>query len=143
MGELNPRARTPLKEGTKRTWEGLKHVQRALVTVTVVGALAACEASTTDEQPSEQPSAKPDTSQATCTKFREVAGGAFGESLTRAEVEAGLNEVAELGETARDPSISSLAVQAGEEANARALISGEADETLDALADACNEAFPI
>ena len=33
--------------------------------------------------------------------------------------------------------------RAGEEANARALISVEPDETLDALADACNEAFPI
>jgi hypothetical protein len=117
--------------------------KRALVAVAVGALLAACGASTTDEQPSAQTSAQPDTSQATCAKFREVSAGAFGESLTRSEVEAGLKEVGVLGETAREPSISRLAVRAGEEANARALISGEPDETLDALADACNEAFPI
>jgi hypothetical protein len=121
--------------------------KRALVTVAVVALLAACGGSTTtDEQPSAEPSTpstEPDTSQATCTKFREVSAGAFGESLTRSEVEAGLKEVGVLGKTAREPTISRLAVQAGEEADARALITGEADKTLDALADACNEAFPI
>jgi hypothetical protein len=118
--------------------------KRALVAMAAVTALAACGSSTSDEQPSAQPSAQQqDTSQATCTKFREVSAGAFGESLTRAEVEAGLKEVGVLGQTARDPTISGLAVQAGEEANARALLTGEADKTLDALANACNEAFPI
>jgi hypothetical protein len=113
--------------------------KRALAAVAVVAALAACGGSTSDGQPS----AQPDTSRATCARFREVAGGAFGESLTSAEVESGLKEVGVLGETARDPSISRLAVQAGGEANARALITGEPDKTLDALADACNQAFPI
>ena len=63
--------------------------------------------------------------------------------MTIEEVVSGLKEVGELGATATNMSISALAVQVGEEANARALISGRADQALDALAEACNEAFPI
>jgi hypothetical protein len=84
-----------------------------------------------------------DTSQQTCDRFREVATGAFGESMSAAQVVDGLKEVGGLGTTATNPSISTAAVQVGEEANARALIAGNADPAMDALADACNEAFPI
>jgi hypothetical protein len=86
-----------------------------------------------------------DTSQETCDRFRDVAAGAFGESMSAAQVVDGLKEVGELGTTATNPSISTPAVQVGEEANAhaRALIAGNADKPLDALADACNQAFPL
>jgi hypothetical protein len=44
----------------------------------------------------------------------------------------------------RDERVAAAARErAGDDANARGLISGEPGETLDALADACNEAFPI
>jgi hypothetical protein len=84
-----------------------------------------------------------DTSEAVCSKLREVAAGAFGESMSLAQVVDGLEEIGELGTTAAVPSIRSLAIQAGKEANAQALISGKPDQTLDALAEACDEAFPI
>jgi hypothetical protein len=84
-----------------------------------------------------------DTSEEVCTRFREIAAGAFGESMSFAQIVDGLEEVGELGTTAADPSISTLAVQVGQEHNGRALISGSPDRSLDALADACNDAFPL
>jgi hypothetical protein len=63
--------------------------------------------------------------------------------MSFAQIVDGLKEVGELGTTAANPSISTLAVQVGEEANARALISGSPNRALDALAYACNEAFPL
>jgi hypothetical protein len=117
-------------------WKG------TIAAIAIAATLGACssEAPTDDGSGATQPAH--DTSEAVCTKFREVAGGAFGESLSPEQVVEGLEEVGELGSTAADP-IGSLAVQAAEEANAQALISGNPDQTLDALADACNEAFPI
>jgi hypothetical protein len=93
--------------------------------------------------PPASPPTAGDTSEAVCSKFREVAAGAFGESMSLEQIVDGLKEIGGLATTAADPSISSLAVQAGEEANARVLISGKPDQTLDGLAEASNEAFPI
>jgi hypothetical protein len=45
-----------------------------------------------------------DTSEAVCAKFREVAAGAFGESMSFAQIVDGLKEVGELGTTAANPS---------------------------------------
>lgn len=63
--------------------------------------------------------------------------------MSFAQIVDGLEEVGELGTTAADPSISTLAVQVGQEANARALISGRPNRSLDAWAEACNDALPL
>jgi hypothetical protein len=120
-------------------WKG------TVAAIAVAASLGTCstESSTPAENTSASPPTVGDTSEAVCAKFRQVAAGAFGESLSVQQVMTGLKEVGELGTTSTNPSISRLAVQAGEEADARALISGKTDRTLDALAEACNKAFPI
>jgi hypothetical protein len=105
--------------------------------------MGACGMSASDDNGSASAPTGGDTSEAVCSKFREVAAGAFGESMSVEQIVTGLKEVGELGTTATNESISDLAVQVGEEANADALISGQPDQALDGLADACNEAFPI
>ena len=125
-------------------WKG------AIAAIAVAASLGACSSASPTDQPDKEVASSPassptagDTSEAVCSKYREVAAGAFGESMSLEQVVNGLKEIGELATTAADPSISSLAFQAGEEANAQALISGKPDQTLDALAEACNEAFPI
>jgi len=122
----------------------------AVAAIAVAASLGACSSTSPTDQPDKEVASSPassptagDTSEAVCSKFREVAAGAFGESMSFEQIVDGLEEIGELGTTAANPSISSLAVQAGEEANAQALISGKPDRTLDGLAEACNEAFPI
>ena len=92
---------------------------------------------------SPSPTVPPDTTEAVCDLFREVAVGAFGETMSFGQVVDGLTEIGALGETARDPAISTLAVQAGDEGNARAMITGKPNRTQDALASACNSEVPL
>lgn len=116
---------------------------KALITaVALASALAACEGSTTPAVPLTSTQA-PDTSADVCELFRDVAVGAYGETMSFAQVEAGLREVGQLAEDAADPKISNLGVQVGIEANARSMIGAKPDRTLDALATECNEAFPV
>ena len=81
--------------------------------------------------------------QRACSRFREVAAGAYGESLSKAEVVAGLREVGNLARDSTTPAIKDDAQAVAAEANAKALIDGEANAAQDALAEACNEAYPI
>ena len=78
-----------------------------------------------------------------CSRFRDVAAGAFGETLSESEVVSGLEEVGSLAEESTNPAIRDNAQEVAAEANAQAMISGEANSAQDALAEACNEAFPI
>jgi hypothetical protein len=135
MDEDNPRRR-----GTNTVaWKG------TLAAIAIAVSLGACSAESptpANNEPSNSPPVS-DTSEAACSKFPEVSAGAFGESMSFEQIVSGLKEVGDLGTTATNSKISGLAIQAGEEANARALISGKPDPTLDALAEACNKAFPI
>jgi hypothetical protein len=129
---------------------GWKGAVAAIAIAATLGACSEAEPTHADDWPTSSSASSPaassptvsDTS-AVCAKFREVAAGAFGESMSFAQIVDGLKEVGELGTTAANPSISTLAVQVGEEANARALISGSPNRALDALAYACNEACPL
>ena len=127
---------------------------KTLITAVVLAtALAACGGSTTPAAPPTSteapapsppvPEPAPDTSADVCELFRDVALGAYGETMSFAQVEAGLREVGQLAEDATDPEISNLGVQVGVEADARSMIGAKPDRTLDALTTECNEAFPI
>jgi hypothetical protein len=124
---------------------GWKGTIAAIAIAATIGACSEAEP-TPAENGTASPASSPtvsDTSEAVCAKFREVAAGAFGESMSFAQIVDGLKEVGELGTTAANPSISTLAVQVGAEHRASALIFGRPDRSLDALADACNDAFAI
>lgn len=128
-------------------------IKTLIAAVALAAVLAACGGSTTPAAPltSTQapapsppvPEPAPDTSADVCKLFRVVAVGAYGETMSFAQVVAGLREVGQLAEDAADPKISNLGVQVGVEANARSMIGAKPDRTLDALASECNEAFPV
>ena len=126
-------------------------MRKSVVALAAAAVLAACGGSTTVPLTSTQaptpspalvPEPTPDTSADVCELFRDVAVGAYGETMSFAQVEDGLRKVGQLAEDAADPKISSLGVQVGVEANARSMIGAKPDRTLDALAAECNEAFP-
>jgi hypothetical protein len=78
-----------------------------------------------------------------CARFREVAAGAYGESMSESEVVSGLEEVGSIAEDSTTPAIRDNAAKVAEEANAQSMISGEPNGPQDAFADACNDAYPI
>ncbi len=80
---------------------------------------------------------------AACDRFRQVALGAGGESMTEAQVVAGLKDVGRLAQESTTPSIRDNAQVVAAEANAQTMISGEANAAQDSLADACNKLFPL
>ena len=95
----------------------------------------------TEEPSGPGPTGEDSAGRAACSRFREVAFGAAGEELSRSQVV--LREVGDLAADSTDPAIRDNGIAAAEETYVRALVSGEPDPTLDALADACDAAFPI
>jgi hypothetical protein len=81
--------------------------------------------------------------QAACERYRDIAVDAFSETISESEVVAGLQEVGSLATEATDPAIRDNAAAAAEEGNASAMINGDPNPAQDALAEACNSAFPI
>jgi len=81
--------------------------------------------------------------EAACTRFRDVASGAFGESMSKSEVVSGLKDVGDIAADSTNPAITDNAEEVAAEANAGSMISGTANGAQDALADACNDAYPI
>lgn len=98
--------------------------------------LAACGGDT-PEGPN-GPSGGDSAGRAACQRFREVQF-----ETSEAAIAAGLREVGDLAAESTTPSIRDNGVRVGEEANARFIISGDADPAIDALAEACNAEFPI
>lgn len=77
-----------------------------------------------------------------CAVFRDVASGAFGESMSESEVVSGLKDVGDIAADSTNPEIRDSAAEVAAEANAGSLISGTANDAQDALAGACNDAYP-
>ena len=77
-----------------------------------------------------------------CALFRDVASGAFGESMSEPEVVSGLQDVGDIAADSTNPAIRSNAEEVAAEGNAQSMINGTANRAQDALAEACNEAYP-
>ena len=80
---------------------------------------------------------------AACDRFRRLAGDAFAETISARQVEEGLREVGDLAADSTDSAIRESGIRVGEEASAATMISGEPDPAQDALAGACNAAYPL
>jgi hypothetical protein len=114
-----------------------------LMILTLTG--AACSA--TESSPSAPGSAPADggdsAGEQACSRFREVASGAFGESLSESQVVSGLEDVGAIAADSTNPAIKDNAKQVAAEADAGSMISGAANGAQDALAEAFNEAYPV
>jgi hypothetical protein len=97
--------------------------------------------SSSDPAPSED--GDDSAGQQACDRFREVAAGAYGEALSESEVVAGLHYVGRIAQDSITPAIRDNGQQVAAEANAKAMISGKANPAQDALAEACNDTYPI
>jgi hypothetical protein len=91
------------------------------------------------------PTTVPATDEQVCSQFREVAGGAFGESLSKSEVAAKVEEIGRLAKDASVPDIqkNALSMAKDPQATAENLIKGDPDAAADALAEECNARYPI
>jgi hypothetical protein len=83
-----------------------------------------------------------DTSEQVCQKFRDVSGGAFGESMSNDEIASGLDDVGTLAQTATGD-IAKFGQPVAAEANVKSLVNGSPNKAQDGLAAACNAAYPI
>lgn len=85
------------------------------------------------------------TDEQVCSEFRELAAGAFGESLSKSEVVAKLEEIGRLAKDATSRVIrdNALAMAKDPQPTAVILINGDPDAAADALAEECNARYPI
>lgn len=110
--------------------------------VVVAGLVVFGTACSTDTTSSNGTTSATDTSAQVCQKFRDVAAGGFGESMTNQEIAAGLAELGSLAATATGD-IAKYGKQVAAEANVMSLVNGSPNGAQDGLAEACNEAYPI
>ena len=110
----------------------------------ILAGMASCSEAGSSEDPS--PSATTiggnSAGGAACALFRSVASDAQGDALSESEVASGLEEVGRIGENSTNRAIKTNAVKVAAEADVLSMVNGEPNGAQDALADACDEAYP-
>jgi hypothetical protein len=81
---------------------------------------------------------------ATCDRFRQISGDAFSEAISAKEAAAGYRDLKDLAADA-SAEIRRAAEAVAEDANAAgaAAVSGDPNVAADAMADLCNDQFPL
>jgi hypothetical protein len=139
LGEVNAATRRFLRLGLSSVG-GKETMLSKIAFVAAAGVLVfgmACSSSTSSSSTSST-----DTSEQVCQKFRDVAGGAFGESMSNDQIASGLDEVGTLAQTATGD-IAKYRQQVAAEANVKSLVNGSPNKAQDGLSEACNAAYPI
>lgn len=114
-----------------------------LMGLILAGTVSCSEAVPIEDSPPPAPTGEGDSAgRAACALFQSVASDAQGEALSESEVASGLEEVGRVGEDSTNRSIKTNAVEVAAEANVLSMINGEPNGPQDALAEACQRAYP-